>query len=306
MSKEPGDGVDVRDRGGEGDRVVRVSPERPVAEEWLLVLTAEGFRASLHHGDGGLAVFVPPVEHEAASLVLDEYETERRSRPQSPPPPKEKIGDGERVAGGIFALALLAFFVWTGPRDPTVEWFARGSADAASILDGELWRTVTALCLHADWGHVISNALFGAVFVAAAAAGYGPGVAIALTLVAGAGGNLANAVFQGPGHISVGASTAVFAAVGLLGGRGVAHRLRRGEIGLRPWIPVAAGFAIIAMLGTGERSDVWAHLFGFLTGGFLGIPASLAWPRSAGPAVQAATGAASIALLAEAWRLALV
>jgi hypothetical protein len=59
------------------------------------------------------------------------------------------------------------------------------------------------------------------------------------------------------------------------------------------------------MLGTGERSDLWAHLFGFLTGGFLGIPASLAWPRSAAWPVQLAALAATAAALLWAWRLAL-
>jgi membrane associated rhomboid family serine protease len=126
-----------------------------------------------------------------------------------------------------------------------------------------------------------------------------------LTVAAGAGGNLANAIFQGPGHASVGASTAVFAAVGLLGGRGVAQRLRRGELGFRLWIPLSAGLAIIAMVGTGERTDIWAHLFGFLTGGFLGIPASLAWPRRASPLIQSVCAIAGIGILLEAWRLVL-
>ena len=44
-------------------------------------------------------------------------------------------------------------------------WFEGGSADSTRILAGELWRSVTALCLHADVGHVASNALFGALFL---------------------------------------------------------------------------------------------------------------------------------------------
>ena len=164
---------------------------------------------------------------------------------------------------------------------------------------------MTALCLHADLGHVVANALFGGLFLAAACSGFGSGLALALTLLAGGIGNVANAVFQGPGHASVGASTAVFGAVGLLAGRGLAQRLRRGGRRLRVWVPIAAGLALIAMLGTGERTDVWAHLFGFVAGCLLGVPASLAWPRPPDAAVQWTLGAAAVGAVLYAWKLAL-
>jgi membrane associated rhomboid family serine protease len=299
--REPGN----REQLNESDSVLRSSADRSLVEEWFLVLTADGFSTSMHHTGNEFAVCVPDVELEAASRALEQYERENAQSPSIPGGVSETIGEVDLFVAVAASLAMLSFFVWTGPRDPNLTWFAAGSADAAAILGGELWRTLTALCLHADLAHVVANALFGALFLAAAGGGYGPGVAIALTLAAGAGGNLANAIFQGPGHVSVGASTAVFGAVGLLAGRAVALRLRRGENGFRIWLPIAAGFAIIAMLGTGERSDIWAHLFGFMTGGLLGVPASLAWPRSASWPVQLAAMAASVAMILYAWRLAL-
>ena len=313
MADEGGDSSDSKETGGAAasagtreETRLRSTPDRQRAEEWLLVLTAEGFRVSARHSGSSFDVHVPADELRAAERVLEQYEAENASTPKAGvEAPPDRIGEVERFSAGVFALALVAFFVWTGPRDAQVAWFAQGSADSSAILAGELWRTVTALALHADWSHVLSNAVFGALFLAAAAAGFGPGVALLLVLAAGAGGNLANAIFQGSGHLSVGASTAVFGAVGLLGGRGVASRLRRGELGLRPWVPIAAGLAIIAMLGTGERTDVWAHLFGFLTGGFLGIPASLAWPERASPPVQGLALALSLSCIAFAWHLAL-
>ena len=105
--------------------------------------------------------------------------------------------------------------------------------------------------------------------------------------------------------MAVGASTAVFGAVGLLAGRGVAQRLRRGELGLRIWVPLAAGLALIAMLGTGERSDIWAHGFGFLAGSFLGVPASLANLERGGPRLQWAALVLALVLLVQSWRLGL-
>ncbi len=70
-------------------------------------------------------------------------------------------------------------------------------------------------------------------------------------------------------------------------------------------MPIAAGLALIAMLGTGERSDIWAHGFGFVAGGFLGVPASLAWPRPADRSLQWSAFALAVAALLQAWRLAL-
>jgi membrane associated rhomboid family serine protease len=217
----------------------------------------------------------------------------------------EKLRGSHRAVAAAASLSLLAFFSVTGPRNASVAWFSAGTADSARILDGELWRSVTALCLHADLGHVVANALFGGLFLAAACSGFGSGLALALTLLAGGMGNVANAVFQGPWHASVGASTAVFGAVGLLAGRGLAQRLRRGGPRLRVWVPIAAGLALIAMLGTGERTDVWAHLFGFVAGCLLGVPASLAWPRPPDAAVQWTLGAAAVGAVLYAWKLAL-
>ena len=59
---------------------------------------------------------------------------------------------------------------------------------------GELWRAVTALCLHADLAHLTANALFGSFFLAAAGRSLGAGLALALVTLAGAGGNAVNAV----------------------------------------------------------------------------------------------------------------
>jgi membrane associated rhomboid family serine protease len=276
-----------------------------VAEEWALVLAAEGLAPSIRHTAAGFAVCVPSAQDAAAAAALAAYERENVGGASREVVVDEKLRDSHRAVAAGASLGLLAFFSVTGPRNASVGWFAAGTADAARILEGDLWRCVTALCLHADLGHVVANALFGGLFLAAACSGFGAGLALALTLLAGSIGNLANAVFQGPGHASVGASTAVFAAVGLLAGRGLAQRLRRGGHRLRIWVPIAAGLALIAMLGTGARTDVWAHLFGFVAGCLLGVPASLACPRPPGHAAQWTLGALSVGGILYAWRLAL-
>jgi hypothetical protein len=75
---------------------------------------------------------------------------------------------------------------------------------------------------------------------------------------------------QLPSHSSVGSSTAVFAAVGILGAISMVryrHHLRR-----RWPLPVAAALSLLALLGTeGKQTDIGAHLFGFLFGFGLGL-----------------------------------
>jgi membrane associated rhomboid family serine protease len=132
------------------------------------------------------------------------------------------------------------------------------------------------------------------------------GVGGALVLLSGAGGNLANALFHASHHVSVGASTAVFGAVGLLSGLAVARRRRRLSLRRHSWLPLGAGLAILAMLGTaGARVDLWAHLFGLLVGACLGIPVGFALPRPARPLVQWILGGAALVTVLYCWALAL-
>lgn len=281
---------------------LRVAPRRTLAEEWALVLVAQGLSPSIRPTDEGFVLGVPSEEVEQAIGALYAYESENPAEPQ----------EGEEVAGSAHlyvalgvSVALVVFFFITGARNPTVRWFERGSADAERILLGELWRTVTSLTLHADLGHVMANAIAGAIFLSAVCRVLGPGLGCTLVLLAGAGGNFANALLHGSLHVSVGASTSVFGAVGLLGGLGVGQRRRRGARGRRAWMPIAAGFALLAMLGMGERVDLSAHLFGFLVGGILGILAALVVPRPPGPHLQWTFGGAALGMLIYSWALAL-
>ena len=58
--------------------------------------------------------------------------------------------------------------------------------------------------------------LFGGLFTALLSAEIKPARALSLTLLSGALGNLLNALLADPSHASLGASTAVFGALGLL------------------------------------------------------------------------------------------
>ncbi len=281
---------------------LRVAAERKLADEWALVLIAEGLSPSVRRSSEGYVLGVPAEEAERGVAILSSYE---RENPVEPHEGDEAAGYAHVVTALAVAGALIGFFFVTGAGDSMVHWFQRGSADVERILHGEVWRTVTALTLHADIGHVLANAIAGAVFLAAVCRGLGPGLGCAVVLLAGAGGNYVNALFHGSFHVSVGASTSVFGAVGVLGGLGVVRRRRKGVRGRLAWMPIIAGLALLAMLGMGgARVDLWAHLFGFLVGGVMGVLVAFAVPRPPGLRVQWVLGGATLAVVLYCWTLA--
>jgi membrane associated rhomboid family serine protease len=203
---------------------------------------------------------------------------------------------------------LVAFFAVTGPAAAGSGWFSHGTASSDRILHGELWRAVTALTLHADTLHVVGNALSGSIFLAAVNRRLGDGRGPLLVLIAGTAGNLLNALWYQTGHLSIGASTAVFSAVGILAASQLS--LDRGQA-QRGWLeraaPVVGGLALLGTLGASPHSDLLAHLFGLLAGLLIGLLAT--WtlarrPRS--PAwVQVACAACTALMIWGSWALAL-
>jgi len=283
---------------------LRVTSDPKLAQDWELVLLAEGLSPRVRRDRDGIVISVPEGELEKASAGLAAYD---RENPASLTEPREPMRPASLLTGTVVAAVLLAFFFITVSWNPTAPWFERGSADAERILEGEFWRTVTALTLHGDLIHVISNAIGAAIFVGAVSSLLGSGIGCALVLLAGAGGNFANALFQQSPHVSIGASTSVFGAIGILGGLGVSRHRRRTRFRRRAWIPMAAALALVGMLGTaGQRVDLWAHFFGFLCGGFLGIVWEFVAPHRQGRSVQWGSGGAAIAALIGCWSLALV
>ena len=286
------------------NHALRDAATRDRLDEWVLVLAAEGIAARVRPTGSGFSLEVAAADLESASGLLDAYEREDAAVRKEEPAP---LWAGNIQAGFVVPLALLGFFAVTGPRHLQSVWFATGSADAARILDGELWRSVTALTLHADLGHVAANVVTGAVFLVAACRLLGPGVACVGTLVAGAGGNLVNAWVHGHDHVSVGASTAVFGAVGLLGGVASVRRRRGGIRGRRSWAPLAAGLGVLAMLGAGgagEGIDIWAHLFGLGAGGVTGWAVARALPAPPRSALQWLLGLGALGGVVGCWLLA--
>jgi rhomboid protease GluP len=283
--------------------VLRVTPDSRVADEWALVLITQGLSPSLRHDEGGVVLSVPAAQVEMALAGLAAYEKENTAPVQS----QNRADDFASLIAGIVVAGVLILSHAVAVRwKEAAPWFDRGSAEASRILDGELWRTVTALTLHADLVHLFSNAVAAAIFVTALSSIVGAGLAFAVVVLAGACGNLANALMQGSSHISVGASPAIFGAVGVLGTLGLVRRRRERTRSRGAWIPIAAALGLLAMLGTGTgRTDLLAHLFGFFCGALLGVPVGLFFPTMPGQVMQWVCGSATVLVLIYCWTLAL-
>lgn len=208
---------------------------------------------------------------------------------------------------GVLAwlVTLVTISVFSTRQLFGADWYAAGSADAGRIVAGEIWRALTALTLHADTVHLLGNLAFGSFFGFYSGKYLGAGFGWLLIVSGGVMGNLINAWVQVPEHRSVGASTAVFAALGIL----AAYRWRRGFEPHTSWrvrlAPLYAGIALLAFTGTaGESTDLGAHLFGFLTGLLLGVAATTVAER-VGTAAQWLLGGGCLAACCVAWWLAL-
>ncbi len=274
-----------------------------MSDEWALVLAAEGLEPRIVRDELGWSVFVGADQAPRAEAALAAYLRENR-RPAAAARHPSWEGDAPLLVGLGLAAGLLLFHFATGAADAGSAWFERGAA-TARIASGEPWRAVTALTLHADASHALANAAAGALLFPLWLRVLGPGVGAALLLCAGVLGNALNAWLQAPGHVSVGASTAVFGAVGLLAGVAALRRAGAARGRRRRFVAGAAGLALLAMLGTGgERTDLWAHAFGLLAGAALGAGAA-AFLRAPPPlAAQWALGALSVVALLSAWALA--
>jgi len=273
------------------------------------VLASQGIRVRIAPGRAGLAVHVPAGAldraREAIALYGAENAEAERSRAQAARD-LEAVDREPSWMGLWVGLALLLAFGWTGDRESGGVAFARGSAEAESILAGEWWRCITALTLHADLGHVLSNFFAGLYFMGAVGRSVGNGVGLALIVAAGVGGNWLNALSHERFHSSVGASTAVFGAIGLLAGLAIARRKRAGIGWRRLWLPLGAALGLLAMLGTtGARVDLWAHFYGMAVGAALGAGFGALAQVPAPPRIQAFAGIAAVLVVAFGWTLAL-
>jgi len=290
-----------------GYETVFQTKHRDECLESRLVLVAMGIAVQMEHQDARWFLFVKRDDLEVATSELDSYRRENpdRSRQRTAAVP---IYSGAVTGVFVYAATIVLVSVLNAQRALGQEWLWAGRMHAGSVMAGQWWRTVTALTLHLDAEHLISNLLFGAVFGFLAGRVLGGGVAWLAIVIAGAMGNFLNAVVQAPNHTSIGASTAVFAALGVIVSHAIRPRASVEQKTLMRWSPLIGGVLLLSLTGIGgERTDVVAHLTGFLAGLLIGW-AGCRFPNQwlASHKLQSLAGLGTMAIVVSSWIIGLI
>ncbi len=244
-----------------------------------LVVLAMGESYYLAPSDNGYRLLVEPAALAAVREQLAYFDRESIGWPPRPAVEERSVRRLELFTPLLWAFLVMAVF-WGQGAWPGM-WEEAGALDPRAVFDqGEWWRLATALFLHADVGHLVGNVLSGVFVFAAVVSTIGRRRGWLLLALASLAGSLAVAALNYPGpYRSLGASTAVFAGLGLLTGRAIRVLQRPG----RPhrWRtvlgPLATGLTLLGLYGAGEvHTDVGAHLTGFAAGLVLGFAAALA------------------------------
>lgn len=269
-------------------------------DQRAFVLKAVGIEHVVAQNDNRFVLLVPEEFAASALQHLDSYAEESRPKP---PPPSLRLHDRAWTGSVVYATALLGIAYAAGANLGGFDWYGAGVLRHSAIAHGEPWRVVTALTLHADVAHILGNLAFGIPYGYFASQLLGVGRAWMSILIAAALANSIDAAVMGEHQSSIGASTAVFAMLGIVG----AYAWRRGAGRFTRWAqrgaPLVAAVALLAFTGVGdERTDIVAHLAGFGVGAGMGVlQANLRAGWLDRRAVQRVLAACACAVVAAAW-----
>jgi membrane associated rhomboid family serine protease len=148
---------------------------------------------------------------------------------------------------------------------------------------------------------VINNMAAMALFGTVVASICGWGMGWFMILLTGAAGNMATAMWYRHGHVAIGASTAVFGALGICVALNLWRHARIPQSSWRMWLPLAGGLALLGFLGGSPHSDLMAHLSGFGSGLIIGAGYGWKYKEPPGFTVQLAAAIAGVGMIVACW-----
>lgn len=243
-------------------------PESRLGEA-LALLGSEGIEADYRRADG--AVLVAPLDENAARRLLAEVDLSEEEEPEEEPEPTV-VWSG-RGASGLAAVGLTCLAVfWSShlsvPEATRSRLLDHGAVSWSLVESGELWRLFTAVFLHFDGAHLLTNMLTLALVGPPLAHHLGAGRFLMIFIVSGVAGNVYSHFMAPSVGLKAGASGAVSGVLGALAGQTLRPEFR-GR--LRHWQILGALGAVYALLvGAGPGRDNAAHLGGLLGGLVLG------------------------------------
>lgn len=285
-------------------RVVFESRNRQSCSDRALVLAAARIPHQLID-DGVSAALVVPAEY--SYVAVEELRLYDDENPPRRPKPANKIRYQDAVPGIAAYVLVISLVAWlAGYSVFGHDWFAAGRVDGVLIRGGEWWRTITALTLHSGAKHIIGNLVFGVLFGLFAGRLMGSGVAWLAIVAAAATGNAINTLLLESAHRSIGASTAVFAALGLVAGFVWRGKFMAQDRWSYRFGPVVGGLALLMYTGTGgPNTDIGAHLLGFFCGFLVGMLLIALGPVPTDRRSQTVAGVLALLIVATSWIVAL-
>lgn len=299
-------------------RVLAHSPRKSEIMEYSLMLASQGIKHWIEFDGDEYSVSLDEKDAVLAAELIDLYHSENRGFQDQGP----IAGDLNLNLSPLAYLAVPVVCYFLVGLDPAANWlYSRGNADARLILSGEWWRCLTAATLHADALHFMSNLVSGYFILNLLSHRLGMGSIMVLATLGAGITNYLVALASGGNHLSIGYSTVVFCALGMLAAVETLFNPRRGDRSLRRLTPLISAFFVAVMVGLGERADVKAHFYGFGMGAALGMLFGFAanamgrpLTKAADPRIksgrgywltQAALVLVTYGLFAVAWRVAL-
>ena len=299
-------------------------PFRPPRREhfmpWLALLSSQKIPYRVEFEGSEPLILVPWNWAERAEREFSVYEARHADWPPPEETPQEKEAAAARplVTDEAFCVFLLffallfRFYLFVGGSlDGMNRWHEAGIWDNALVRGGEWWRSLTALTLHSDATHVLSNVFWGFALGCLVGTEAGAGVGLLSMVMAGFLGNGLMAVIGMEGHRALGASTMVFGLLGVLGALHTRRAWRRHRqfpggpiIKLIPWTPLLSMVAMLNLYGTGPGTDLMGHALGFGVGALIGSALPMDDRRLSSWTVQTGLGLLAIGLFVMAWCLA--
>jgi len=286
---------------GPSTRLTRIyARTRRQAMDWSLVLASQGVAATILRDPGeGWCLEVSSHDGQNALQAIRQYHVENRGWrwPEAVRWPRSAF----RWESLAWAATLMLLFWWS---NADVTRHNAGIMDSTAVSSGQWWRVFTAISLHADPAHLISNLTAGILLLGFAMGRFGVGTALLTSFLAGAAGNLLSLQLNAKPFHGLGASGMVMGALGLI----AAQSLRPARpMPLKPRLAAfAAGLMLFVLYGVAPESDIPAHLGGFFAGLILGTLLLLLpsrWPRLR--TINLAALIILLSLLVVTWRLAL-
>lgn len=173
------------------------------------------------------------------------------------------------IVSFIISIHIVLYLLIDLPFFPNGWLFESLAGVNLYIVDGEYWRLVTPIFIHASFPHMLFNSFSLVLFGPALEQIVGKGKFIFVYLTAGVAANIATLVIQPLTYIHVGASGAIF---GLFGFFMALIKFKKDLIS-RNNSQIIITITIIGVIMTflQPNINVTAHLFGLLAGFLIGM-----------------------------------